>query len=452
MAGGVQGPWMRRLQAYVEGADEAVLDDLIDHWNNGERTFREAGRALHDNAAKVEDGFSSASKTGQAARRGMRQAGEATTDKSDVLKEAVAAMRHYRGTLSTARSQYAALSATLPDSHGPAPDPADYPTSGTGVDGAANAALLKTKQAEHAAADAAIAHAETEAAAQVRYVDDAVREDEPKVRAIYDDGTNTEPLPAGTPATQPGSYSQIQASQAKIATTNSGTLYRDGMGHEIHEQERANIKAYEAENKPEWDGTRWIDAYGNTAPATSYAMVETADGLAPVAGGGGSALGALAVGGGLALGAGIAKAISSRFGAGASARAAGAATKAGGVGKSTAGGVRSVAPASKAGTTGARAGATGGKAGSRGMSGSGSRQDLKNQAQKNAARGGTGAAGGRGGRGGRGRDAENAGEGIDYQANYAHEYSNEEYEKMIERQRLEEAERKRYLGQEGSGE
>ncbi|MDQ4110509.1 MAG: hypothetical protein M3306_05335 [Actinomycetota bacterium] len=444
----VRGPWMERLKAYVDGADEAILDDLIRRWGSGERTFRSAGETLHENGKKVEDGFSSASESGPAARRGMQQAGEKTSDKSDVLKEAVAAMQHFRGTLSTARSQYAKLAATLPATHGPAPDPADFPTSGVGVDGEANAQALKDKQAKHAAAEAAIAHAETEAAAQVGYVDDAVREDEPKIRALYDDGTNSQPQPAGTPTSQPGSYSQVQASKARIAATNSGTLYRDGMGHEIIERERENIKAHEAANQPEWDGTQWIDAYGNPAPATSYAMVETAQGLAPLAGGPG--MGALAVGGGIALGAGIAKAVASRLGA---ARAAGASAKATTAAKSAAGGARTAAPASRAGAAGSRAGAhgsagragaAGGRGGRAGMAGSGSRQSLKN-----AARGGAGTAGGRGGRG---KDEESAGKAIEYQADYSKDYSDDEYEKRVAWQRQEEQQRKRALGQEGSDE
>jgi hypothetical protein len=438
---------MERLKAYVDGADEAVLDDLIRRWGSGERTFRSAGETLHDNGKKVEDGFSSASESGPAARRGMQQAGEKTSDKSDVLKEAVAAMMHFRGTLSTARSQYAKLAASLPDSHGPAPDPADYPTKGVGVDGEANAQALKDKQAKHAAAEAAIAHAEAEAAAQVGYVDDAVREDEPKIRALYDDGTNAQPLPSGTPASQPGSYSQIQASKARIAATNSGTLYPDGMGYEIHEQERENIKAHEAANQPEWNGTQWIDAYGNPAPATSYAMVETAQGLAPMAGGPG--MGALAIGGGVALGAGLAKVVASRLGA---TRAAGAPARATAAAKTaTGGGARTAAPVSRSGAAGARGGVPGsagraGTAGSRGgrtgMAGSGSRQSLKN-----AARSGAGAAGGRGGRG---KDEETAGKAIDYQADYSKDYSDDEYEKRVAWQRQEEEQRKRALDQEGS--
>ncbi|MEU0313445.1 hypothetical protein [Nocardioides sp. NPDC006273] len=435
---------MERLRTYVEGADEAVLDDLIRRWDRGERRFRSAGQALHDNGKKVEDGFSSASKTGPAARRGMQQAGEKTSDKSDVLKEAVAAMRHFRGTLSTARSQYAKLAADLPDSHGPAPDPADFPTKGVGVDGEANTKLLKAAQSKHAADEAKIAHAETEAAAQVGYVDDAVREDEPKVRALFDDGTNSQPLPAGTPTSQPGSYSQIQASKARIAATNSGTLYPDGMGYEIHERERENIKAYEAANEPEWNGTQWIDAHGSPAPATSYAMVETAEGLAPMAGGPGAS--ALAIGGGMALGAGIAKAVASKLGG---ARASGAQAKASAAGKTAASGARSAATASKAGASGARAGALGsagraggtgaqaGRGGKAGMASAGSRQSLKN-----AGRTGAGAAGARGGRG---KD-DDTGEVIDYQADYSKDYSDDEYEKLIEQQRLEQEQRKRYRG------
>lgn len=446
----VRGPWMERLRTYVESADEAALDDLIRRWERGERRFRGAGQALHDNGKKVEDGFSSSSESGPAARRQMQEAGEKTTDKSDVLKEAVAAMMHFRGTLSTARSQYAKLAATLPATHGPAPDRADYPTTGVGVDGEANTAAFNKKQAEWAAGEAAIAHAETEAAAQVGYIDDAVREDEPKIRALYDDGTESRPQPAGTPTSQPGSYSQIQASKTRIAATNSGTLYPDGMGYEIHEQERANIRAHEAANQPEWDGTQWIDAYGNPAPATSYAMVETAQGLAPMAGGPG--MGALAIGGGVALGAGIAKAVASRLGA---ARAASASAKATAAARSAAGGARTAAPASRAGAAGARAGARGtgatagrpGAAGGRGgraMAGSGSRQGLKN-----TARGGAGAARGRGGRG---KDEETTDAAIDYQADYSQDYSDDEYEKRVAWQRQEEQQRRRALGQEGSDE
>ncbi|MEU0317105.1 hypothetical protein [Nocardioides sp. NPDC006273] len=435
---------MERLKAYVEGADETVLDEVIRRWASGERRFREAGRTLHENGKKVEDGFSSASESGQTARREMQQAGKETTDKSDVLKEAVAAMMHFRGTLSTARSQYAKLATTLPETHGPAPDPAKYPTEGIGVDGEANTAALKAARATHAANEAAIAHAETEAAAQVGYVDDAVREDEPKIRALFDDGTNSPPLPPGTPTSQPGSYSQIQASKARIAATNSGTLYPDGVGHEIHAQERENIKAHEATNQPEWNGTEWIDAYGNPAPATSYAMVETAQGLAPMAGGPG--MGALAIGGGVALGAGIAKAVASRLGA---ARAAGAPAKATVAARSAAGGARTAAPASRAGAAGSRgsagrAGAAGGRGGRAGMAGAGNRQGLKN-----AAPGGAGAARGRGGRG---KDEEKTDAAIDYQADYSKDYSDDEYEKRVAWQRQEEQQRKRALGQEGADE
>ncbi|MFE6506787.1 hypothetical protein ACFVBP_03905 [Nocardioides sp. NPDC057764] len=206
-----------------------------------------------------------------------------------------------------------------------------------------------------------------------------MREDEPKIRALYDDGTNSEPLPQGTSASQPGSYSQIQASKSRMQKYNSGTLYPDGWGHELIAQEKANIAGYEAENKPEWNGTEWINADGTPAPSTSYAMVETADGLAPLAGGTGG-MSALAIaGGGALLGAGVAKAIASKFAAGASAKAA------------TAGAAsRSAAARSAA----ARAGAAGGRAGAgaRGT-GAGGRGAARAGA---AGRGGAGAAGGRG--------------------------------------------------------
>ncbi|TQL66227.1 hypothetical protein FB381_0076 [Nocardioides albertanoniae] len=363
----------------------------------------------------------------------MQEAGEKTTDKSDVLKEAVAAMMHFRGTLSSARSRYAELAADLPQTHGPAPDPADYPTKGIGVDGEANTALLKAKRAEHAANEAKIAHAETEAAAHVGYVDDAVREDEPKVRALFDDGTNSQPLPAGTSGSQPGSYSQIQASKARMAKTNSGTLYPDGMGHEILERERENIKEYEAENKPEWNGSQWINADGSAAPATSYAMVETADGLAPLAGGAGG-MSALAVaGGGALLGAGVAKAVASKFGGGAArAATAGAASRS----------AASRSAAAKAVAAGARAGSSGaaGRAAGAGARGAGSRaagagaRGAGTGAGGRGARGGPAGAGSRagragaaGGRGGRKKDDKQNGQSQDWQADYTDDWTDPNY-------------------------
>ncbi|MER6940817.1 hypothetical protein ABT284_24020, partial [Nocardioides sp. NPDC000441] len=336
----------------------------------------------------AEDGFSAASMSGPAARRSMESSGKETADKSDVIKAAVTALQDVRGRITTAMREHARLESTLPATHGAAPDASDprYAQSGTGVDAAQatqNQKALQADRAAHAAREAAIAEAERIAAQHVQDVDNSIDEAEPKVRALYDDGSNSDPVPAGSSGS-PGSASQVAAAEARIAKYNSGTLYPDGWGHELIAQEKANIEAHKAENKPEWNGTEWINADGTPAPATSYAMVETADGLAPLAGGAGG-MSALAIaGGGALLGAGVAKAIASKLSASASAKAA----TAGAASRSAA--ARSAA--ARAGTPGARAGGGGAGAGARGAGARGAGAGAR----------GTGAGGRGAGRGGAG--------------------------------------------------
>ncbi|NGN92360.1 hypothetical protein G5C66_06340 [Nocardioides sp. KC13] len=369
----------------------------------------------------------------------MESSGTKTADKSDVIKAAVAALQDVRGRITTAMREHARLEATLPASHGAAPNPSDpkYAQSGTGVDGAQaaeNQKALQADRAAHAAREAAIAEAERIAAQHVQDVDTSVDEAEPKVRALYDDGSSSDPVPAGSSGS-PGSASQVAAAQARMAKYNSGTLYPEGWGHELIAQEKANIEAAKAENTPEWDGTQWINADGTPAPATSYAMVETADGLAPLAGGTGGMSALALAGGGALLGAGVAKAVASKFAAGASAKAgsagatsrsaaarsaaarAGAASARAGAGAAGAGARGAGARAAGAGAraTGAGARATG--AGARGAGAGAGRGAAARGAA--AGRGGMGAAAGRGGK----KRDQNGSQSQEWEADYTEDWT-----------------------------
>ncbi|NYI80352.1 hypothetical protein [Nocardioides panzhihuensis] len=381
---------------------------MLRSWEGARDNFNGAGKTMLDNAGRVEDGFSETSLSGQAARRDMETSGKETNKKRDVLKDAIDALWVVHAKLYEAMEAHKRLEATLPDSHNPVPPESSFKTKPGGGTSAAEATAnqqeyAKAKQ-DYAKDEAAIADAEREAAQRVQAVDVSVDEAEPKVRALYDDGSDSNALPPGT-SSQPGSASQVAAAQARATKYNSGTLYTDGWGHELIAQEKANIEAHKAENKPEWNGTDWVNADGTRAPATSYAMVETADGLAPLSGGAGG-MSALAIaGGGALLTAGVAKAMASRFGGGAAkAATAGAASRS----------AATRSAAAKAGTAGARAGAGAGAgargAGARGAGAAGGRGT--GGGARGGAAGGRGAArGGAAGRGAAGRGAAGAGSG-----------------------------------------
>ncbi|WP_328527966.1 hypothetical protein OG984_20110 [Nocardioides sp. NBC_00368] len=412
---------MERLGTYVRGSDPSAIEAMIRSWERATDRFDAAGNAMISNAARVEDGFSDTSLSGPAARRDMETSGKETNEKRDVLEEATAALWVVRDRMKDAQEAHKALEATLPASHDPVPPESTFKTTPGGGTSVAQAELNKKEYTEaknaYAEREAAIADAERVAAEKVQAVDVSVEEAEPKVRALYDDGSDSNALPPGT-ASQPGSASQVAASQARMSKYNSGTLYPDGWGHELIAQEKANIEAHKAENKPEWNGTEWINADGTPAPSTSYAMVETADGLAPLAGGTGG-MSALAIaGGGALLGAGVAKAIASRFAAGASAKAA----TAGATSRSAA--ARSAV--GRAGAAGARAGAGAG-AGARGAGARGAGAGARGTGAggRGAGRGGTAGRGGAGAAGGRGskkRD-QNGSQNQEWEADYTDDWT-----------------------------
>ncbi|MDQ4112861.1 MAG: hypothetical protein M3306_17480, partial [Actinomycetota bacterium] len=353
---GVKGTMMIMLEQYVANAAPEDVESRLAEWRRARRAMSEAASSLDMAGTRVSEAFEETSLTTAAAKSAFKQASGDLKEKVAQLDAAVEALSKARATTKRAQEIHKQLAASLPTSHGPAPDPSapQYAQSGTGVDTATAAQNQKALQSDRAAWQAreqAIADAEQAAAQQIQEVDESNYTADPPVRDITDmPKSDSDKAPAAP--SSPGSYSAIAASRARMATYNSGTLYPDGWGHELIAQEKANIAAHEAENTPEWNGTQWINADGSPAPSTSYAMVETADGLAPL-GGGTSGMSALAIaGGGALLGAGVAKALANKFASGAAAKAATASAT-------------SRSASARAGAAGARAGAGAG-AGARG--------------------------------------------------------------------------------------
>ena len=421
----VKGPWMQRLDLYVAAGAPDAIAAMLSTWRTAGSRFDGTGQLLAEDAKNVEEGFSETSLSGQAARSDMQQSGAEVKKKYEVISAAEVALTAVQFQVKEAMKDHAALSATLPASHEPV-NASDYDTEVKPGEvnerqASEGRAALEKAQAAHAARERAIAHAEKVAAARIRDYDTSVDEAEPKVRALYDDGSgqsNAPSNPASTPSTVPGSASAIAASRARMAKYNPGVSYAEGDGYDLIQKERDFIAAEEAKNEPEWTGTEWVNADGSPAPATSYASIETADGLAPLSGGTNGAV-ALGIGlGGATLAGGIAKAVASKFatpglttGKAQAAKASGATSKA---------------------ATGARgAGGTAGKkltgAGGRGMGGAGSRAGGRRGsggAGSRAGAKGTGA-GGRGA--GKKRDDKSGSQDQDWQADYTEDWTDPNY-------------------------
>ncbi|TQL66639.1 hypothetical protein FB381_0503 [Nocardioides albertanoniae] len=416
------------LGQYVAKASPQDVEDRLTDWAQTQEAFTDLATDLDLAAKRVTEAFPETSATAQAAQHAFRTAAEKLTNKAEQLDAAIVALREARSETTRAQETHKRIEQSLSFTALSAPDPSSdkYAASGVGVDaaqGVENQKALKADRAAYNAQQASIAEAEAAAAKQIQQVDEQNYTSQPPVRALTDEpGSPNDPAPQ--PPSSPGSYSDVQAARARMAGYNSGTLYPGGVGHELIAQEKANIEAYEAENKPEWNGNQWVNADGSAAPATSYAMVETADGLAPLAGGTGG-MTALAVGGGGALlGAGVAKALASKFAAGGTAKAATAggaqrsAAARSASAKAGAAGARASGAASRAAGAGARGagagargtGARGAGAGSRGATGAGSR----------AGRGGAGAGAGRGGRK---KDSRQNGQDQDWQADYTDDWT-----------------------------
>ncbi|MFI5623489.1 hypothetical protein ACIA03_08495 [Nocardioides sp. NPDC051685] len=415
---------MRRLDLYVAAGAPDAIAAMLSSWREAGRGFFDSGALLQDDAKNVEDGFSATSMSGQAARSDMNQSGVEVEKKYTTVSEADMALAKVQSQVVKAMEDHAVLSASLPPSHDPV-NPADFDTEvkpGEVNERQAEEgkAALEKAQAKHAAEERAIAHAEKVAAARIRDYDTSVDEAEPKVRALYDDGSgqsNAPSNPVSTPSTVPGSASAIAASRARMAKYNPGVSYAEGDGYDLIQKEKDFIAAEEAKNEPEWTGTEWVNADGSPAPATSYASIETADGLAPLAGGTNGAV-ALGVGlGGAALAGGIAKAVASKFATPGSTAGRAQAAKASGSTAKTAAGARGAGGTAGKKLTGAGGrgmGGAGSRAGGRGPGGAGSRTGAK----------GTGA-GGRGA--GKKRDDNTGSQDQDWTADYTDDWTDPNY-------------------------
>ncbi|MFJ9392069.1 hypothetical protein ACIRON_24820 [Nocardioides sp. NPDC101246] len=419
----VKGFWALRLDDYVRGADPGAITTMTEGWNGGRRAFGSAGTTMGNNASKAGNGFSETMESGAAMKNSLVDSSKFAHEKRDKIRDAEDALAVVRVRIHEAMIAKAEIDSSLPDSH-PGVNAAEYPTDAKQVgkrQAEENETALAQAKADYAAREAAIADAERKAAAKVQAVDTSVIEADPKVRALVDPDDSRQERPSGSPTSVPGSYSAIAAAQARKAKINANGTYPDGWGWEKIEAEDAKIKEYQAENRPEWDNKngQWINADGSPAPATSYAMVETADGLAPLSGGAGGAT-ALAVGaGGALLGAGVAKAIASKFGAGASAKAATA--------SATSRSAAARSAAARAGATGgARAGSGAGAgargAGARGTGAGGRGTGAGGRGAGRAGAGGRGGPGGAGGRGGKKKD-QNGSQNQEWEADYTDDWT-----------------------------
>lgn len=424
---GPRGAMMNILKEYVARANPEDVNARLQDWEVARRAFQELATDLDLAATRVTEAFEETSFTANAAQQAFRTSSTKMINKVQQLTDAIAALTEAQLTTSRAQKTHEKLEQTLSFDPVSAPDASasKYAQSGPGVDTAKaveNQKALQADRSAYNAQQATIADAEAAAAKQIEIVDQQNYTSQPPVRALTEEpGTPNDRAPQAP--SSPGSYSDIAAARARMASYNSGTLYPGGMGHELIAQEKANIAAYEAENKPEWNGTQWVNADGSPAPSTSYAMVETADGLAPL-GGGTSGMNALAIaGGGALLGAAAAKALASRYAAGsAKAATAGAASK-----SATA---RSGSAAARAGAAGARAGAgagagargAGAGAGARGGAAGGRGAGARGGATGAGSRGGRGGTGGAGGRGGKKNDKRGS-QDQDWQADYTDDWT-----------------------------
>lgn len=421
----VKGPWMQRLDLYVAAGAPDAIAAMLSTWRTAGSRFDGTGQLLAEDARNVEEGFSETSLSGHAARSDMQQSGAEVKKKYEVISAAEVALAAVQFQVKEAMKDHIALSATLPTAHEPV-NASDYDTEVKPGEvnerqASEGRAALEKAQAEHAARERAIAHAEKVAAARIRDYDNSVDEAEPKVRALYDDGSgqsNAPSNPASTPSTVPGSASAIAASRARMAKYNPGVSYAEGDGYDLIQKERDLIAAEEAKNEPEWTGTEWVNADGSPAPATSYASIETAEGLAPLAGGTNGAV-ALGIGlGGATLAGGIAKAIASRF-----------ATPGSATGNAQAGKTSATSPRTAGGARGS--GATAGKkltgAGGRGMGGAGSRAGGRGGPAGAGSRAGAKGAGSAGRGAGRKKDDKAGSQDQDWQADYTDDWTDPNY-------------------------
>lgn len=401
----VKGPMMRELDRTCQGANPANINSSNEAWARIARELENDAEELLQAVKFLQTAFAEASYSGAAAVTAFKTSGNALEDRSTELAAAVEVLRVVSERLQAAEVDRAAYELHGPGTHGPAPDPSNqkYAQSGYGVDTAQavqNQKALASDRAAYAAEEAAIAAGEARAAHHIEQVNDGFVTADPKVRAITEDPNDKNGSSsssglgeAGSQAPYSyGSASRIREAEARKAGYRPEVTYPGGWGHELIATENNTINTELSKNEPEWDGNQWINADGSPAESTEYATVETAEGLAPLAGGSSGAV-ALGVGvGGAALGAGIGKVLANRFGAANAAKlstaAAGARTGA-------------VPGSTKASSAAGRAGAARGqRSAGKSMTGAGSRAGIRGAGT------GGGRAGGKKDNKARGKDQE----------------------------------------------
>lgn len=440
----VRGPHMLRLQQYLLAAEAQDIDTEVFNWRHSRDMFTLAAQQFDTLANECSHAFAESSYTASAASRGYRTAAAEMEEKATTIEDACKALTRVAERYEQAKKKYDEHEAKLPTSHGPAPSASDpqYTTEGYhGADKTSRENALTDAKAQHAAEAQAIADAERDAAFHCQQIDDGNQEAEPKVRAITEPPSSSSGSSGSSAGgssggySSPGSFSTVNAAQAKHDSVNAGTLYADGDGYQIRAEQQAIIKQAHAENIPEWNNQtmQWVNSDGSPAPATNYASIETAEGLAPLAGGAGG-MAALGIGlGGAGLGAAAVAALKAKFGAGAAAAAASKAGAAGNPAKSAMGRTPGAAPRTAPPGQGTRAGGSGMRgSGGRAGTGAGSRNQMRG--------GGTGA----GGRGGKGKDKQSGSVDPDLIADYSSDYSDDEYERLLAQKRFEDEQKRQF--------
>lgn len=442
---GAQGPNMRRLRHYVEGAKPDNVLERVEEWRSIATEFATTTGDLNDVAKMFSKAFHDTSLVTQTGTHALKGAADDLEKKQKELNEAIEGLTTAAARVAKAKQAHAQLVASLPASHGAPPSTSDpaYNTSAKNIptdEVARRSSAFNSAMSSWKADEAAIAHAETQAYHHITQVDDGNQTAQPPVRKISQDPDKESSNATGSSAAtggyensgqppayaSPGSRSAIAHSKAIIEATNANSHYADGMGYDIIAHHKDLIAQAHEANVPEWDPSQgmWVNADGSPADSSQYAAVETDGVLKGV--GGGFGMGAVAFGvGGVAVGGGIAMALKARFGTAAAAvsgmkgqasvprtNLAGAGSRAGAAGKAAAGSASKAGGANRAGGRGA---------GSRGA--------------------------GAGGRGGRKNKKGAKGKSTEYLADYSDDwvddqddvYSDETYQRLMEKKRREDS-------------
>ena len=174
---GVKGTMMIVLKEYIRTANPDEVDARIEQWSDARNALNKVAETLEDAKHSLPRAFEETSLTTSAATDAFRDSATRLREKVKQLDAAIKALGEAQTTTRNARTIHDQLEASLPATHGAAPDPSSpkYAQSGTGVDSAQAVQNQKTLQSDRAAWQAqeqAIADAERAAAQQIEQVDE----------------------------------------------------------------------------------------------------------------------------------------------------------------------------------------------------------------------------------------------------------------------------------------